>query len=307
MMLRPCPQSSSTACAYLTILLSLLTAPLGCSQAPEGRSDCTVQPALCDELGGCDPLTHACRRMLVSIEGSQGKFARPFAMDVHEVTVAEYQACAEGPALCQWPSYDPQKIFGCNFVPTNSPGPSGGTVTASIVPGREEHPMNCIGWEQAKTYCEKQGGRLPSRQELTWVAVGTTSASYPWGDAPASQSLACGSKETGPKEDKTCPVCKFPPTLFGQISRGPGFCDISGNAWEWVSDAFCDSDSIEGDSCTTRDPNCRMVTGGSFYDPPDGLFAGKSRCLNIHESKNNNAGRSFRCVYDLASAPAPKS
>jgi formylglycine-generating enzyme required for sulfatase activity len=85
----------------------------------------------------------------VTVPGSE---IAAFQIDRTEVRVSEYRRCVEEGACAP-----PAVAAGCNWN----------------APGRGDHPVNCIDWDQAATYCSWIGKRLPTEQEWEKAARGT--------------------------------------------------------------------------------------------------------------------------------------
>ncbi|HSL81235.1 MAG TPA: SUMF1/EgtB/PvdO family nonheme iron enzyme, partial [Thermoanaerobaculia bacterium] len=51
------------------------------------------------------------------------------------------------------------------------------------IPGREDHPVNCVTFEQARAHCRWLGGDLPTAVQWEYAARGRGQP-YPWGEAP---------------------------------------------------------------------------------------------------------------------------
>ena len=164
----------------------------------------------------------------------------PFCLDETEVTVEAYGACVAA-KKCAAPEREDASASACNW-------------------GRGEakaHPVNCVDWYQATSYCEWRGARLPSEEEWVWAARGGDRAlTYPWGneDPDPTRLNACDQecwewhKRTAvhswddnpapiyPKSDgwpTTSPVGAFPK------GRSPlGFLDLAGNVEEWTSSDY---------------------------------------------------------------------
>jgi len=131
-----------------------------------------------------------------------------FCMDEAEVTKAEYRAC-EAPG-CTTPGTGPY----CNWP----------------VPDRDDHPINCVDWNQARAYCRSRGGDLPTEAQWEYAARAGDGRAYPWGnDTPSSQ--LCWNRL--PTPGSTCPVRSYP------TAPAPlGLYDMAGNLWEWTRDVY---------------------------------------------------------------------
>ncbi len=97
-----------------------------------------------------------------------------------------------------------------------------------------DKPVVCVTWFQAEAFAAWVGGRLPSEEEYEYAERGAGEPiAYPWGDAkPSCDEVVdplCGAR--GPE-----PVCSKP---TGDTRQG--LCDMAGNVWEWVADAWHDS------------------------------------------------------------------
>ena len=84
-----------------------------------------------------------------------------FFVDTHEVTVGQYRACVNaGVCSAQDVTYD---LAYCNYGLSE----------------RENHPMNCVVWEEAQAYCAWAQKRLPTEAEWEKAARGTDGRKYP--------------------------------------------------------------------------------------------------------------------------------
>ena len=152
-----------------------------------------------------------------------------FCMDRTEVTAASYAACVKS-GQCH------DNFSRCAEASTYN------------VPGKEKHPMVCVDYAQADTYCKAQGKRLPRDDEWEWAARGGAEGrAYPWG-APEPKDQLCwsggGTARTG-----TCEVGAFPGG-----ANPEGIQDLAGNVFEWTTSAN------DGKS------KMRVARGGSWRD-----------------------------------------
>jgi len=157
------------------------------------------------------------------------------------VTVAQYKVCVAAGA-CTVPDAGDY----CNWG----------------VPGREQHPVNCVDWDQARAFSAWAGGRLPSEAEWEYAArSGGQAWKYPWGDAAATCETAV---IAGCSAGGTAPVCSKP---AGNTKQG--LCDMAGDVWEWVQDWYHDSYQgapTDGRAWESPAGSSRMYRGGSWGD-----------------------------------------
>jgi len=159
-----------------------------------------------------------------------------FCFDKTEATAKEYEACV-----------DSKK---CNDAfATCAPE------ATYKKPGKEDHPMVCVDFQQAIDYCTAQGKRLPSDEEWEWAARGGEEGrKYPWGnDDPKDQLCWSGSKEGMLKG--TCSVGAHP----GGASKD-GLLGLAGNVFEWTTSAL---------DARTKD---RVGRGASWRDGIPNMF-----------------------------------
>ena len=180
-----------------------------------------------------------------------------FDMDQTEVTVQAFEECVSARACLEPSPYERiqgnWRIF-CNWRHAD---------------GRARHPINCVDWNQATTFCEWAGKRLPTEEEWEYAAR-RGNRTYPWGDNPPDERLvnACGaecvadgiakgfpSRASIPwgSDDwpETAPVGSFP--AGASID---GVQDLIGNVWEWTSSGY------SSDYGKNRADGVRVFRGG---------------------------------------------
>ena len=79
-----------------------------------------------------------------------------FCLDLTEVTVAEYSSHTTPKASERWEDGSTNKSLLCNGLRAD----------------RQNHPMNCVDWNQAAAHCAAELKRLPTEAEWEWAARG---------------------------------------------------------------------------------------------------------------------------------------
>lgn len=185
----------------------------------------------------------------------------PFCLDATEVTVSAYADCV-GRGKC-------------------SPSRSGGACNGDRT-DRADHPINCVDWSQADTYCTTIGKRLPAEEEWEYAARGADGRLFPWGNAaPLHQLCWQGSAPGGAARTTTCPVGSF------RSGDSPfGVHDLAGNVIEWTASRL----ASDGPDFVAR--------GGAWNDDDGAYVRAAPRDWIEPSTRNENLG--FRCASAIA-------
>jgi len=205
-------------------------------------------------------------------------------IDQTEVTNAQYQKCvADG--TCTQPSKLGSKKRNSYYGS----------------PDFLEYPVILVGWNQAQSYCEWAGRRLPTEAEWEKAAHGTDGRTYPWGNTFYGDRLNFCDKncewpwkniEWDDGYNDTAPVSNYP------LGASPyGALNMGGNVAEWVADWF---DATYYRNSPIENPQGpsegihRVYRGGTFdskywstrpsqrfgFVPPDPFFWCGFRCAS---------------------------
>ncbi|MFT5434773.1 MAG: sulfatase modifying factor 1, partial [Myxococcota bacterium] len=167
-----------------------------------------------------------------------------FRIDVHEVTVGAYRTCVDA-AACTEPS--DLSNADCSYP----------------IAERENYPVNCITWQQAREYCAFVDGRLPTEAEWERAARGTDGRPYAWGE----EEISC--------EHANYSGCQLRARPVGCHAAGvspEGLHDTAGNVAEFTADWFDNTwykTSPETNPSGPESGEHPVVRGGSYYDFPD--------------------------------------
>lgn len=201
-----------------------------------------------------------------------------FAIDIYEVTNAQYAACVAA-GVCAAP------------VATASQAREDYFTNAEYA----NFPMINVKWEEAQTYCRWAGKRLPTEAEWELAARGSTPKAYAWGDDTPDCTKA------NIYHDGTMTACVGDTVAVGSYPDGAsefGVMDMTGNVWEWVADSYIeDFYSLSPiDNPLAEDANqVKSVRGGGWAS---NWLASRlaSRAYDLTFYSGLDLG--FRCVMD---------
>lgn len=193
-------------------------------------------------------------------EGPLRKVAmKPFRMAATAVTNAQFRAFVDATGFVT-----EAERFGWSFVfwsqVPEAVGPTqavsevewwrrvdGATWFAPNGPDTEEaclpdHPVVHISWNDARTYADWVGGRLPTEAEWEHAArAGQGDVRFPWGDAEPNdtdftpcniwQGRFPGQNTVADGFATTAPAQSFEPNALGLYN-------LAGNVWEWTADPY---------------------------------------------------------------------
>lgn len=206
-----------------------------------------------------------------------------FWLDRYEVTNEQYKKCVDA-GVCEYPEireYYSDELY-------------------------KNHPVVYVAWNDANTYCEWAGRRLPTEAEWEHAARGKENWVYPWGDVFESSYVNVDDETTVWDDytvkcsslgcdgyDLTSPVGQFP-----QGMSGYGVYDMAGNVAEWVADWYGDDSYNLSQLKNPTGPNFgtfRVVRGSSWNTKQVKVFL----FLRYHlEPSISFASLGFRCAVD---------
>ncbi len=111
-------------------------------------------------------------------------------------------------------------------------------------------PVESVNWNQAKSYCETIGGRLPTEAEWEYAARGGNPSSR-YSDL---DQVGWYEKNSGQKTH----------SVRGKTPNSYGLYDMLGNVWEWTGDRYTENLSGGTDPTGPTDGEKRVLRGGSW-------------------------------------------
>lgn len=229
----------------------------GVCQPPPINTLCPPPWALKD--GACQPVNSRVKlnggavRVGPSDWEAQGQISsrmievRPFFIDSFEATERDVQQCVESSA--------------CSFS----------------FQAKDPFRAATLSFDHAQQYCAFRLGRLPSDDEWTFAAMGTSSRRYPWGETGALCRRAAFGLVDGP-----CATTGVGPDSVGAHPSGAtadGIFDLAGNVAEWVNT-----------------PSGARARGGSFRTQIASELRGWSPGAPATSVRPDEVG--VRCAYD---------
>ena len=173
---------------------------------------------------------------------------KPYSMSKTEITVGQYRQCVDA-GTCSTSGLT--KYDSCNWSKLD----------------RDDHPITCVDWNQAKQFAQWAGGYLPASEQWEFAAKG--GEGYKYAGSNNLDEVGWYIKNSG---GSTHPVGQ-------KKSNGYGLYDMSGNVWEWTM--------------TGSANRKRVFRGGGWYDVPS-IARIVFRYRTFPSYRNNNLG--FRVV-----------
>jgi len=158
-----------------------------------------------------------------------------------------------------------------------------------------DHPINCVDFSSAETYCAWKNRRLPTEAEWELAARGTIARPFPWGGEAADCGRACFGKNSGCRAGGEA-VATCPATAAKGDATPEGVFGLGGNVAEWVADGWAAQLPGGTDPHGPASSTLRVVRGGSFADEDDRLRA-TSRAGFAPSTAHVTIG--FRCAEDV--------
>ena len=220
-----------------------------------------------------------------------------FYMDVHEVTVRQYNQFVRATGHRPLPDW------------------------VSMYSPTDWHPVVAVSWHDAMTYAKWAGKRLPTEAEWEKAARGGFAGQkYPWGNSPPDGTQCNFADKNGDNwsldwewknwdrnvDDGytyTAPVGSYP-------ANGYGLYDMAGNVWEWCFDAYDESiytsslrrNPVAGITITNVVDNSitvnerRVLRGGSWTPHPQNVRSAHRWGRDAHEI---GFSFGFRCAKSV--------
>ena len=220
------------------------------------------------------------------------RFGWSFVFEGH-LSVAQRNAVSQRVAGSEWWC----RVEGASWRHPEGPG--------SSIRKRWSHPVVHVSWNDAASYADWAGKRLPTEAEWEYAARGgLEKMPFPWGAElepegrhrmnvwqgvfPVRNTAADGHVGTAPAKSYR--------------ANGYGLYNMTGNVWEWCWDWFDPAyyqGSPESDPTGPGQGERRVMRGGSYLCHASycNRYRTDARSSNTPDSSTSNLG--FRCVKDV--------
>ena len=240
---------------------------------------------------GCDAATVGIMGCPASETPLHEVYLDAYLIDKYEVTNAEYRACIASGKCHDLGEYGQDDTWS-----------EGEDREAYYHDARwSDFPVLGVTYNEARTYCEAVGKRIPTEAEWEKAARGSTDTRrFPWGNEWFNCTLA--NLRVGPGEYCT-------PGGSDAVGDHPtgaspyGVMDMSGNALEWVSDYYSRDYYSVSPRNNPKGPASgegRVLRGSSYYTDPIYLYGMVFERISFgnhsDDDESNNGDVGFRCA-----------
>jgi formylglycine-generating enzyme required for sulfatase activity len=195
-----------------------------------------------------------------------------YYIDKYEVTNNSYQKCVQAGA-CQLPRSSGSKTR-ANYYESSD---------------YNFYPVIWVSWDDAVSYCEWRGGRLPTEAEWEKAARSDDARTYPWGDEVGTECVEANYWEYN--------GCGDTRAIGSTLGESPyGVFEMAGNVWEWVQDDYIAYPGGRAGAIASSDIGNKVIRGGSWTERDETIkttYRGSAR----PKTDANDIG--FRCVVDV--------
>lgn len=191
---------------------------------------------------------------------------RAFFVDIHEVTLADYDKFVKATGKHATPPYLSAIAFDAKLE----------------AHGKE--PVTGVKWDSAVAYCQYANKRLPTEEEWEFAARGADGRRYPWGNDWKGDLANANSAKSG-----LASVGSFKgASPFGAL-------DMVGNVWEWTASPLA---AYPGGQMSIKPAgDMRVIRGGSYESTKENATTTYRGWLARATAKSYDQ-TGFRCVKD---------
>ena len=152
-----------------------------------------------------------------------------------------------------------------------------------------DQPAVCVDHDQAREYCARKGGRLPTEAEWEYAAKAGTAGRWYWGDSASEAGRHAWYRSNSSASTHA---------VGTRIPNAWGLHDMLGNAWEWVEDWYDEGYYATSPVDNPEGPGSgafRTYRGGGWFSTLSDHGLGATVRGNLAPTEARS-GLGFRCV-----------